>query len=107
MSHLTKEQVQELKAVIRTGEPIAMIADRLAPMYNKPVHSFRCTLYNLAKRTYKIAKWNGPKKRKLNTTKKEKAKPQQLVLALDAPPAKPEANNPRIEKYADHIRIYF
>lgn len=99
MSHLTKEQVQELKAVIRTGEPIAMIADRLAPIYNKPVHSFRCTLYNLAKRTYKIAEWNGPKARR---TKKNNP-PAQMV---EQPVVMPQLGQ-RIERYEDHIRIYF
>jgi len=99
MSHLTKEQKEELKAIIRTGEPIAFIADRLAPMYNKPVHSFRCTLYNLAKRTYKIAQWNGPKKRR---TKKNNPPAQIVEKSVTMPQL-----GQRIERYEDHIRIYF
>lgn len=93
---LTTEEAQQLKAIIRTGEPIAAIADRMAAQYNRPVDSFRMTLYNLAKRTYKIAEWNGPKKRRTKNT---------------TTPAQTTANTvpsvARVERYDDHIRIYF
>jgi hypothetical protein len=100
---LTADQVRELKKVIRTGEPITMIAERLAPQYDRPEESFRMSLYHIAKRTYKIAEWKGRGKRKLNPTKNEKRRAQQLTLALETP----ASTTPRIEKYADHIRFYF
>lgn len=90
-SRLTKEQVQELKNVIRTGEPICSIAERLAPVYKKPETSFRVTLYNLAKRTYKIAEWKGPKRRS------RKAASVELEISKVIT---------RVEKHKDHIRIY-
>jgi hypothetical protein len=91
---LTTEEVNQLKAIIRTGEPIAAIADRMAAQYNRPVESFRITLYNLAKRTYKIAEWNGPKKRRTKNTA--------TSATSSAMP-----NVARVERYDDHIRIYF
>lgn len=93
---LTAQETQQLKAVIRTGEPIAAIADRMATQYNRPVDSFRMTLYNLAKRTKKIAEWNGPKKRR---TKNTSATSMNQTLTVP--------NVSRVERYDDHIRIYF
>jgi hypothetical protein len=100
---LTTEEVNQLKAIIRTGEPIVSISERLAAQYNRPEESFRMTLYNLAKRTYKIAEWNGPKRRrKKNTT--TPAAPETAVMET---PRTPTQKIARVERYDDHIRIYF
>jgi hypothetical protein len=92
---LTDQDVQRLKAMIRTGEPIAAIADRMAPVYKRPVNSFYVTLHNLAKRTYKIAEWTGPKRRRKNA--KTVAPTQQVS----------NRKSIKVEKFDDHIRIYF
>ena len=99
---LTTEETQQLKAIIRTGEPIAAIADRMASQYNRPVDSFRMTLYNLAKRTYKIATWNGPKKRRTKNTTQPAA--PVMETSIERTPSQKIA---RVERYDDDIRIYF
>ena len=101
--HLTSEEVNQLKAIIRTGEPIAAIADRLAPKYNRKPSSFRITLYNLAKRTRKVAEWNGPKRRRTKNTTAPAA-PETAVMET---PRTPTQKIARVERYEDHIRIYF
>jgi len=99
---LTTEEVNQLKAIIRTGEPIVSISERLAAQYNRPEESFRMTLYNLAKRTYKIAEWNGPKRRRKKNTP---ATPEAAVV--ETTPTTPTQRIARVERYDDHIRIYF
>jgi len=91
----TDVQVQEMKEMIRTGEPIAMLAERLATKYNVTADTLRNKMYSVAKRTYKIAEWNGPKKRtQKNTT-------------MSVNTNVPTAMGKKVEMYADHIRIYF
>lgn len=91
----TDVQVQEMKEMIRTGEPIAMLAERLATRYNVTTDTLRNKMYNVAKRTRKIAEWNGPKRRtQKNTT-------------VSVNTTVPTAMGKKVEMYADHIRIYF
>jgi hypothetical protein len=96
---LTTEEVNQLKAIIRTGEPIVSISERLAAQYNRPEESFRMTLYNLAKRTYKISEWNGPKRRRKKNTP--------AAAVVETTPTTPTQRIARVERYDDHIRIYF
>jgi hypothetical protein len=100
---LTLEEVKQLKAIIRTGEPLQRIAERMAPQYNRTVSSFYVTLYNLSKRTYKIAEWNGPKRRRTKNTTAP-ATPETAVMET---PRTPTQKIARVERYDDHIRIYF
>lgn len=90
-SIFTEAQMKEMKEVIRTGEPIVMLAERLAQRYNVEENTLRSKLYSIAKRTYKIADWKGPKKR----TKKVK-EPQESAFVAK-----------KVVMHADHIRIYF
>jgi hypothetical protein len=85
-------QVKEMKEIIRTGEPIVTLAERLAIKYNVSEPTMRTKLYSIAKSTYKIAKWNGPKRR----IKKKEEEPQETSYAAK-----------RVVMYEDHIRIYF
>ena len=96
---LTTEEVNQLKAIIRTGEPIVSISERLAAQYNRPEESFRTTLYMLAKRTYKIAEWNGPKRRRKKNI--------ETPVAVEQPTSEVPTTMARVERYEDHIRIYF
>lgn len=95
----TDAQIKEMKEVIRTGEPIVMLAERLAPRYNVPENSLRSKLYSVAKRTRKIADWAGPKQRR---TKIEK-----MIIPSEAPTTPKEVKSKRVVMYDDHIRIYF
>lgn len=97
---LTDQDVQKLKGMIRTGEPVYRIAKRMASTYNRSVSSFYITLLNIAKRTYKVAEWNGPKRTR-STSKKVSARMSENVQNSIT------GNPVRVEKYADHIRVYF
>jgi len=92
-STFTSTQIKEMKEVIRTGEPIAMLAERLAPMYNMPENKLRTKLYSVAKRTKKIADWAGPKQRKTK------------IENTPTPPT--QVIGKKVVMYDDHIRIYF
>ena len=91
---LTKQDIQTLKSMIRTGEPILQIAKRMAPQYNRTPQSFAVTLYNLAKQTRKIAEWTGPKRQRRKSTNQNRPMPNTSTPV-------------RVEKYADHVRVYF
>ncbi|NBW33724.1 MAG: hypothetical protein EBR30_01565 [Cytophagia bacterium] len=93
----TDVQVQEMKESIRTGEPIAMLAEKLATKYNVPTNTLRNKLYSVAKRTRKIAEWNGPKRRRQKNTE------MSSVTTTNVP----TSMGKKVEMYADHIRIYF
>jgi hypothetical protein len=89
----TEAQIKEMKEVIRTGEPITMLAERLAPTYNVTENKLRSKLYSVAKRTKKIADWAGPKQRRTK------------IENTPAPPT--QVMGKKVVMYNDHIRIYF
>jgi len=89
----TEAQIKEMKEVIRTGEPITMLAERLAPTYNVTENKLRSKLYSVAKRTKKIADWSGPKQRRTKTT--------------PTPTPTESLSAKKVVMYDDHIRIYF
>ena len=99
-SIFTDFQVKEIKEIIRTGEPVMMLAEKLAAKYNVPESSMRNKLYNIARRTYKIAEWQGPKRRKLKY-----AQSQQVETVVESPVRGGVPKKVTIEE--DHIRIYF
>ena len=94
---LTPKDIQNLKAIIRTGEPVYQIAKRMAPQWNRNVASFTVTLYNLAKQTRKIGEWKGPKRTR-------RAKKTYETAPVETAPT---TNYARVERFDDHIRIYF
>lgn len=92
-------QLKEIKEMIRTGEPIVILAERLAPTYNVPESSMRTKLYNIAKRTYKISEWNGPKRRTRKAARIDSVQyPKSVKL---------NSSSKRVTIEEDHIRIYF
>jgi integrase len=93
---LKKQDIQTLKSIIRTGEPVYQIAKRMAPQYNRTTESFMVTLYKLAKQTRKIAEWTGPKRirKSAPATKVYETSPTTTKYA-------------KVERFEDHIRIYF
>lgn len=92
-------QVKEMKENIRTGEPVVMLAERFAIKYNVPENKLRSKLYNLAKRTRKIAEWNGPKQRRTRMNN--------IVTPATLPTLPTEMVGKKVVMYDDHIRIYF
>lgn len=92
-SMFTEAQIKQMKQEIRTGEPIVMLAEKLAPRYNVSENTLRTKLYSLSKRTYKIADWNGPKQRRMR------------IDNTLTPPT--EVVGKRVVMHDDHIRIYF
>ena len=88
----TNFQVKEMKEIIRTGEPIMQLAERLSSKYGVSELSMRNKLYNIARSTYKIADWNGPKRR----TKTKSAEPSPI-----------QVKGKKVVMYSNHIRIYF
>ena len=104
----TEAQIKEMKQVIRTGEPIVMLAERLASQYNVTENTLRNKLYSVAKRTKKIADWTGPKKRVTKT--ENTSTPDVDTMIVDAPTtteATADVVGKRVVMYDDHIRIYF
>ena len=95
----TEAQIKEMKEVIRTGEPITMLAERLAPMYNVTENKLRSKLYSVAKRTKKIADWSGPKQRRTRMNN--------IVTPATLPTLPTEMVGKKVVMYDDHIRIYF
>lgn len=95
----TDAQIKEMKEVIRTGEPIVMLAERLAPKYNVTENSLRSKLYSVAKRTRKIADWAGPKQRRTRIEK--------MIIPSEAPTTPKEVKSKKVVMYDDHVRIYF
>lgn len=92
-------QVKEMKESIRTGEPIMMLAEKLAAKYSFPESSVRNKLYNIARRTRKIAEWNGPKRRTRKPAQIQQVQYPNNILSGRSPR--------RITLEEDHIRIYF
>lgn len=88
------EAIQEMKQAIRTGRPVAQLAEEFSRKWGKNVTTLRTKMYGLAQRTYKIREWKGTKRRKFDYL-------QPIVEQKQASTA------PRIERYEDHIRIYF
>lgn len=85
------EAIQEMKSAIRTGRPIVHLAEEFSSKWGYNLLSLKNKMYSLAKRTYKIREWKGTKRRTRKAT-----------TTITAPIAAG-----RIERYDDHIRIYF
>lgn len=61
MKHYTPKQINEIKQEIRTGKPIAVIADELATRWERPVAGVYTKVLRLSKQTRKIKNtWEGP-----------------------------------------------
>jgi hypothetical protein len=96
-------QVKEMKEIIRTGEPIMMLAEKLATKYGVSESSMRSKLYSIARRTYKIAEWNGPKRR----TKKNMTNESTISESITTMEQPTQLTGKKVVMYEDHIRIYF
>jgi hypothetical protein len=64
MKHYTAKQINEIKQEIRTGKPVAIIADELSAQWGRPVAGVYGKVLKLSKLTRKINKtYSGPTKR--------------------------------------------
>jgi hypothetical protein len=64
MKHYTPKQINQIKQEIRTGKPVAIIADELAKEWGRPVNGVYHKVLRLSKMTRKIVNtYSGPTKR--------------------------------------------
>ena len=64
MKHYTPKQINQIKQEIRTGKPVAIIADELAKEWKRPVAGVYGKVLRLSKMTRKIVNtYEGPTKR--------------------------------------------
>jgi hypothetical protein len=64
MKHYTLKQINQIKQEIRTGKPVAIIADELAKEWKRPVSGVYSKVLRLSKMTRKIVNtYEGPTKR--------------------------------------------
>ena len=64
MKHYTPKQINQIKQEIRTGKPVAIIADELAKEWKRPVSGVYSKVLRLSKMTRKIVNtYTGPTKR--------------------------------------------
>lgn len=64
MKHYTPKQINQIKQEIRTGKPVAIIADELAKEWKRPVSGVYGKVLRLSKMTRKIVNtYEGPTKR--------------------------------------------
>lgn len=95
-------EIKEMKELIRTGEPIARIAEREHARFNTTSRALRMKMYKLSKSTFKIREWEGSKKVRKATkgTDAEKG-----VLVPEGTTF--EGTSKKVMFYKDHFRIYF
>jgi hypothetical protein len=64
MKHYTPKQINQIKQEIRTGKPVAIIADELAKEWKRPIAGVYSKVLRLSKMTRKIVNtYEGPTKR--------------------------------------------
>lgn len=89
--------IKRMKQLIRTGQPIRQIAKNLHKSFNATESGFLQKLYQVARHTTKIRKWEGPKRVR---TSKTKNVPSDNLFEIDVAPK-------RVVVRKDHVRIYF
>ena len=105
MKHYTAKQINEIKQEIRTGKPVAIIADELATLWGRPVAGVYGKVLKLSKLTRKIAKtYNGPTKRPRVRKAPRPRSVEQVVMNLDPMPGSLMDNfNKRIQEIVEDI----
>ena len=87
MKHYTAKQINEIKQEIRTGKPVAIIADELATLWGRPVAGVYSKVLRLSKQTRKINHtYNGPAKRPRTRKARRPAAVEQVIMNLDPMP---------------------
>ena len=98
--------IKKMKEFIRTGEPLARIAEREHQNFNAGRNGFLMKLYSLSKNTRKVRKWEGAKTTKtiVEKTIEQPVEPKGINVpegvSLDF-------TSKRVVMHNDHVRIYF
>jgi hypothetical protein len=102
MKHYTSKQINEIKQEIRTGKPIAIIADELAKEWGRPLGGVYTKVLRLSKQTRKIVKtYNGPSKK----ARVRKAPRPAVVMNFDPLPGSLFDNfNKRVEEIVEDVK---
>lgn len=107
MKQYTPKQINQIKQEIRTGKPVAIIADELAKEWNRPVNGVYHKVLRLSKMTRKIVNtYSGPTKRPY--VRKKAPRPaivqEALVMEFDPMPGSVLDNfNKRVEEIVADI----
>jgi hypothetical protein len=87
MKHYTPKQINQIKQEIRTGKPVAIIADELAKEWKRPVAGVYGKVLRLSKMTRKITNtYTGPTKRPYVRKKAPRPAIVQEALTMDFEP---------------------
>ena len=105
MKHYTAKQINEIKQEIRTGKPVAIIADELSLEWGRPVKGVYNKVLRLAKQTRKITNtYTGPVKRPRTRKAPKPASVEQVIMNLDPMPGSLMDNfNKRIQEIVEDI----
>lgn len=103
----TNAEISRMKDLIRTGEPLIQIAEREYESFGVSVKTLAAKLGKVAKRTYNIKEWEGPKRRifKEGKTVTTKSGPAQEVVLPEGFTF--EGAPKKVTVCADHFRVYF
>lgn len=94
-------EIKEMKELIRTGEPLASIADREHSRFNATRNAFYTKLIKLSRSTRKVKEWDGPKRRRIGV----RAQP---VEGTSMPEGFAFEGTPKKVTFCvDHFRVYF
>jgi len=86
MKHYSPKQINQIKQEVRTGKPVAIIADELAAEWGRPVSGVYTKVLRLSKQTRKINKtWVGPA-RKTRGRKPKAPRPAVVQEVIDFEP---------------------
>ena len=98
--------IQRMKSLIRTGEPLARIAKREHVSFNASEKGFLMKLYKLSKNTRKVREWEGAKKvRKTETTTVAAPKEPKGITVPEG--ISLDLTSKRVVLFDNHVRIYF
>jgi hypothetical protein len=87
MKHYTPKQINQIKQEIRTGKPVAIIADELAKEWKRPVAGVYSKVLRLSKMTRKIVNtYEGPTKRPYVRKKAPRPAVIQEAVTMDFQP---------------------
>jgi hypothetical protein len=104
MKHYTAKQINEIKQEIRTGKPVAIIADELSAQWGRPVAGVYGKVLKLSKLTRKINKtYTGPVKRPRTRKAPKPAIVQQSIEFTPMEGSLMDNFNRRIEEIIEDI----
>jgi hypothetical protein len=104
MKHYTAKQINQIKQEIRTGKPVAIIADELSAEWGRPVAGVYGKVLKLSKLTRKINKtYTGPVKRPRTRKAPKPAIVQQSIEFTPMEGSLMDNFNRRIEEIIEDI----